>query len=81
MRTTLSIDDDVLLAAKELARTRRSTAGRVLSESARAGLQARQREAAPSGEDPGFLVFRPFPAGDRVVTNEDVDRVREAEGI
>jgi hypothetical protein len=38
MRTTLDIDDDVLQAAKELAESRRSTTGKVLSELARKGL-------------------------------------------
>ena len=38
MRTTLDIDDDVLEAAKELAASRSTTAGRVLSELARKGL-------------------------------------------
>ena len=39
MRTTLDIDEDVLQAAKELAASRSSTAGRVLSDLARKALQ------------------------------------------
>jgi hypothetical protein len=39
MRTTLDIDDDVLQVAKELAVTRGSTAGRVLSDLARQALK------------------------------------------
>ncbi len=39
MRTTLDVDDDVLQAAKELASLRGTTAGKVLSELARRGLQ------------------------------------------
>ncbi len=38
MRTTLDIDDDILQAAKELARAEKKTAGQVLSELARRGL-------------------------------------------
>jgi hypothetical protein len=38
MRTTLDIDDDILQAAKELARAEKRTAGQVLSELARKGL-------------------------------------------
>jgi hypothetical protein len=38
MRTTLDIDDDILQAAKELARAEHKTAGQVLSELARKGL-------------------------------------------
>ncbi len=41
VRTTLDIDDDVLQAAKELAASRRQTAGQVLSELARTGLTER----------------------------------------
>jgi hypothetical protein len=40
MRTTLDIDDDVLQAAKELASTQGKTAGQVVSELVRKGLQA-----------------------------------------
>ena len=39
MRTTLAIDDDVLQAAKELAAGRGLTAGQMLSELARKGLE------------------------------------------
>jgi hypothetical protein len=46
MRTTLDIDDDVLQAAKELAATRKMTAGKVISELARQAL--RPDEDAPS---------------------------------
>lgn len=38
MRTTLDIDDEVLRAAKEIARQSRSTAGKVISELARRAL-------------------------------------------
>jgi hypothetical protein len=40
MRTTLDIEDDVLQAAKELARVRGETTGQVLSTLARKGLEA-----------------------------------------
>jgi hypothetical protein len=39
MRTTLAVDDDVLQAAKELAAVHGTTAGKVLSDLARKGLQ------------------------------------------
>jgi hypothetical protein len=38
MRTTLDIDDDVLSAAKELAKARETTAGQVISDLARQAL-------------------------------------------
>ena len=39
MRTTVEIDEDVLQAARELARNRKTTLGKVLSELARRGLR------------------------------------------
>jgi hypothetical protein len=39
MRTTLDLDDDVLQAAKELAAARGMTAGQIVSELARKGLE------------------------------------------
>jgi hypothetical protein len=51
MRTTLDIADDVLQAAKELAASRKTTAGRVLSELARKALEptrvAKVRKGVP----------------------------------
>lgn len=40
MRTTLDLDPDVLQAAKELAEARGTTAGKMLSELARKGLES-----------------------------------------
>jgi hypothetical protein len=47
MRTTLDIDDDVLLAAKELAAIRRTTAGQVISDLARQALTGPPRQDKP----------------------------------
>jgi hypothetical protein len=49
MRTTLALDDDVLQAAKELAEARGTTAGKVLSELARRGLQRPATEKIRNG--------------------------------
>ena len=78
MRTTLTIDDDVLLAAKELARRQRRSAGSIISELARRALTM-PVENHPS--DTAFLGFEPLPRGCGVVTNESVDQIREEEGI
>lgn len=75
MRTTLDIDDDVLRAAKDLARREKKTAGRVISELARKGLAG-----APPGtvrEPKPLHGFRPFPRRGAIVTNELIDRLRE----
>jgi len=82
MRTTLDIEDDVLLAAKELARRSGSSAGQVISRLARQALtQAANTSAAGAGEPDAIFGFRPFPARGTVVGNEQVDTLRDGEGI
>ena len=49
VRTTLDIDDDVLQAAKELAASRATTAGKVLSELARRALSPRRSPRVRNG--------------------------------
>ncbi len=71
MRTTLEIDDDVLMAAKELAAHRKSTAGKVLSELARQALHPGDLGPAVRNGVP-LLPERP---GARPVSSEDVERL------
>lgn len=73
MRTTLDIEDDVLLAVKSISRQRRMTAGRLLSELARQslvpdGATARTRNGVP------LFPSRPDAA---LVTMELVNRLRD----
>lgn len=80
MRTTLRLDDDVLLAAKELARRQSRTAGEVISELVRQALHA--RNALPEGDgDSDCLGIRPFPRRGGLVTDDQVDSIREDDGI
>ena len=84
MRTTLDIDDDLLAAAKELARRDGTTAGQVVSRLLRRSLTgtggkppvergARQRTVAG---------FRPFEPRDGVVASNDaVNALRDGEGV
>lgn len=83
MRTTLDIDDDLLAAAKELARRERTTAGRVVSKLLRQSLTGTDRPASSAaGRRKRVAGFRPFSAKPGVVTtNEQVDAQRDAEGI
>jgi len=74
MRTTLDIAEDVLLAAKELARRENKTAGQVISELARRGLQSGAATPDPN-EDDEFFGFRPLPQRGVIVTNEMVNRL------
>ncbi|MDO9401662.1 MAG: hypothetical protein Q7T46_09505 [Polaromonas sp.] len=76
MRTTIDLADDVLAAAKELARLENSTAGAVLSRLARQALTA-----GSSGSDRSVAGFRTIPRRGHVVTNDHVNAIREQEGI
>lgn len=49
MRTTLDLDEDVLQAAKEIAASRRSTTGKVVSDLVRAALQPRGNDRVRNG--------------------------------
>ena len=76
MRTTVDIDDDVLLAAKELARRDKRSAGAVLSELARKGLN--DVPAADEGAaGDSFYGFHPWPSRGKPVTNELINRLRD----
>ncbi len=79
MRTTLTLDDDVLLAVKERARRERRSAGAVLSELARDALTHQHRRTDVSADDQGFHGFFPLPNRGSAVSNELIDRLREDE--
>lgn len=78
MRTTLDIDDDVLRAAKELARREKKTAGAVISELARKALTA---PAQGLREPKAVHGFRPFPRRGGIVTNTQIDKLREEDAF
>lgn len=74
MRTTLNIDDDVLGATQELAKSQKRTTGQVISDLVRQALRA---PVSASGAERPVLGFRPFPARGALVTNEIVDKLRD----
>jgi hypothetical protein len=82
MRTTINLDEDVLLAVKERARREGRTAGEVLSELARLALTGKvvPEQRVAKEEEPSHLGFRPFPSRPGVVvTNELINQLREEE--
>jgi len=79
-RTTLSIDDDVLLAVKERARRENRTAGEVLSELARQAL-TKQQSSAGSGQGADLYGFEPFEHRGPAVSTALVDRLRDEEAV
>lgn len=85
MRTTIDIDEDVLVAAKELAQREGSTAGRVLSRLARLALTGVGNHVDPAAlrvcEPEAVYGFRPFPKNGSIVTNESVNHLKNQEGL
>lgn len=73
MRTTLSIDDDVLAAAKEMAATERKSVGEVISSLARNAL----RPAAPGGASRNGVPLLTVRPGTPRVTSEQVHQLQE----
>lgn len=85
MRTTLDIEDDVLYAAKEIARREKKSLGQVISELARrAFAQSPARPQATvlqASEKLATYGIHPLPARGALVTNELIDRLRDEDGI
>lgn len=83
MRTTLDIDDDILAAAKELARRERSSAGSVLSALARQALLGESSGTAKAAPQRRTAVagFVPFESRGVVVSNDEVNALRDTEGV
>lgn len=73
MRTTLSIDDDVLMAAKELAIQQKRTLGEVISGLSRQAL----RPSIPATEVRNGIPLLPIRPGATPVTMELVNQLRD----
>ena len=79
MRTTLDIDEDVLLAAKELAEREGSTAGRIISLLARRGLSNPKSKLKKT---PVIRVGVPLVRSrGEVVTTDRIRKLMDQEGI
>ncbi len=76
MRTTLDIEEDVLLAAKELAKHEGRTAGQVLSALARKGLASSSSNKSSVRGGVPLL-----PSRGEIITLEKVQKIMDKEGI
>lgn len=75
MRTTIDLEEDVLFAAKEIARREDSTLGKVVSELARRSLRSHVETAMRSG-----IPQLPSRPNGRVVSLQLVNELRD-EGV
>ena len=91
MRTTLDIADDVLFAAKEIARREKKSLGETISELVRRAFAQHAAELS-GGEFPGSSPpsaserlsaygIHPLPSRGGIVSNELIDRLRDEEGV
>ena len=76
MRITLDISDEVLFAAKEIARHDGKTLGQVISALAR---QAFAQQSGMPGSSP--VASEPLARRGSVVSNALIDRLRDEQGI
>ena len=90
MRTTLDIADDVLFAAKEMAKREKKPLGTIISELARrafanpSGVTTTMSVAGPLARAEQQLAsygITPLPSRGAIVSNELIDRLRDAEGV
>ena len=83
MRTTIDLDYDILVAAKEVARMENVSLGKVISRLVRQALtggvaQQAGNVPAATATATGFVPFAPRGA---VISNGLIDRLRDAEGV
>ena len=90
MRTTLDIADDVLFAAKEIARHEKKPLGQIISDLARRAFlhpaHGTPRNATTDSvpqvtERLASYGIHPLPARGGIVSNKLIDRLRDEEGI
>jgi hypothetical protein len=88
MRTTLDIADDVLFAAKELAKREKKTIGEVISNLARESFQPKNYPVGSVNQQPMGVSERiarygiePLASRGAIVSNEMIDQIRDQEGI
>lgn len=79
MRTTLDIEDDVLLAAKERAAREKISLGQALTALARAGLSSPAAPAGKTAKLRGRLAL--LPRRREIVTLAHVRKVADEEGV
>jgi len=82
MRTTLDIDDDVLAAAKEMASRQRLSAGQVVSRLLRQAMSGLSSTGATTSDAARAVAgFQPFASQGILITDAQIDALRETEGV
>jgi hypothetical protein len=79
MRTTLALDDDVMMIAKQKAERENMSIGKAVSELMRSGIRANQR--LPSRRPSTRSKYAVLPARNEIITSEHVYKLLDQEGI
>lgn len=75
VRTTLSLDEDVMILARQLARREGISVGKAVSELVRRG------SSRPAATMPPRNPYTVYPARGEIITSEHVYRLMDEEGI
>jgi hypothetical protein len=81
MRTTLDIDDDILAAVKEMANRQRVSASRQVSRLLRDALTGRSGLGNAAPPTQSVAGFQPFASQGVVISNAQIDELRDTEGV
>ena len=81
MRTTIDLEYDTLIAAKEIARAENTSLGKVISRLLRQALTGGTASQTISNLPATATGFVPFGSRGVVVSNELINRLRDADGI
>ncbi|MBS0473864.1 MAG: hypothetical protein JSR28_01790 [Proteobacteria bacterium] len=81
MRTTIDLEYDTLIAAKEIARMENTSLGKVISRLVRQALTGNAAAQSTTGLGTTSTGFVPFEPRGVVVSNELIDRLRDADGV
>lgn len=81
MRTTIDLEYDTLIAAKEIARAENTSLGKVISRLVRQALTGGAAPQATTSLPATATGFVPFESRGVVVSNELINRLRDADGV
>jgi hypothetical protein len=81
LRTTIDLDDDILAAVKEMANRQCVSASKLISRLLRDTLTGRsQLSVAPQAQTP-VAGFQPFASQGVVISDAQIDTLRDEEGV
>lgn len=81
MRTTLDIDDDILAVIKETAHSQCVSAGRLVSRLLREAMTGQSSLTQTPQMQKSVAGFQPFASQGVIISNAQIDALRDTEGV